>query len=1025
MRPSVFPSTALVCAATIFVSGVWAANICDSWSSSVTYRAGDITLHDGHLWRASLPASVTRRSNAGTCNASRSGDWAVVSPPGPDDADTLLYCNGSSWKVTHPASFTLASKEPASDSPYWTQWSDQEKATLCQDVPALDTTNSSFGDSTAKPLGEVGKWNEEPKQTSRCELATATAVDDGETSCLLPEQFRNAKIHLPRNVTRISKSAFRLCPLAGKEARNVVVYVMDHSGSMSGSDRDPGGIAGTAFQQAMARQYELDSASFAGYIPFSGFVIGRNTIAPTRLDNGGLALVQSQVNADYDHKDGTNFYSPLSLARTWLSAPEFADYNKFIIFMADGEPFRDESAWGNDPAEFAQRVYQLLDSGDFPLIHTIYFGVPESQTGVDLMDSIAHLTHDAEGNKGQFRQLNTVEAMAAAMDTLVRASIKSSSPLELTVINKTTRDTVGVDQSRMKQLVDSTWISVMTSDLPVVAGKNSMELVGRYQNAGATAIPFTIYVDSTYNNVNSRIEGTPFTTSCHELTKLTILDEQAKNVFIFDQTDTVALVRFRPDDRSYGVSLEFSVLSMVTHDTLTVTAPLVSTPQGWLYQARVPLDWTGSALADARLQVADLDSFVVSWEHPDDPQDYIEATQRVLWQLARPDSVALHDVDHDGVLDELKLCFSHAVDSASLAPFRMEFAWIAANGTDTALVQWKDSQKNVSWSADSTCALWALDQSRYAPYTGIPQDDEDWMIHMVLPSQNPAWIDDLDGGAELVVDEMAPVILSANLHVNQTRSKPDTLRIQFSEPIDWNASGDGPLFDFQAGGLLFPALEYDEFSAGRSSFDILYYSGMDADFPVQNGDLVKMVVGDVRITDFAGNSAWKHNPWVTIAGGSHQNVKIVPEVVRVDGDIDSGDEWPQSDNGSKGAFSAIPYDNADEAFEAAKARGNIKVVWGPITFAEPALGEPAPKLSWSVWIFDNIGQYVDDYSGVLDCGAPEIAGRCYTEEGLAERFAWNFRDKHGRLVGAGVYRMRITIGDEVRNFEIGVVRAGK
>ena len=119
----------------------------------------------------------------------------------------------------------------------------------------------------------------------------------------------------------------------------------------------------------------------------------------------------------------------------------------------------------------------------------------------------------------------------------------------------------------------------------------------------------------------------------------------------------------------------------------------------------------------------------------------------------------------------------------------MEFAWLAANGRDTALVQWKDSQKDIVWSADSTCAVWKLDQSRYAPGTGIPEDKEDWLVHMVLPSQNKDWIDDLDGGEELAVDEMAPVILAANLHVNQTRSRPDTLRIQFSEPIDWKASG--------------------------------------------------------------------------------------------------------------------------------------------------------------------------------------------------------------------------------------------
>ncbi|MBO7131258.1 MAG: VWA domain-containing protein, partial [Fibrobacterales bacterium] len=830
---------------------------------------------------------------------------------------------------------------------------------------------------------------------------------------------------LPRNVTRISKSAFRLCPLAGKEARNVVVYLMDHSGSMSGNDRDPSGIAGTAFQQAMARQYELDSASFAGYIPFSGFVIGGKTIAPTRLDNGGLALVQSQVDANYSHKDGTNFISPLKLAKAWLEAPEFDGYNKFIVFMADGAPVRNETTWGDSTSIYARELYQLLGASDFPLTHTIYFGVPESQAGVKLMDSLAHLTRDAEGKKGQFRQLNTVEAVRAAMDTLVQASIKSSSPLELTIINKTTRDTVSVDQSRMKQLVDSTWISVMTSDLPVDSGKNSMELVGRYQNAGATAIPFTIYVDSTYNNTNSRIQGTPFTTSCHEIVKLAILNEQAKSVFVFDQSDTVSLVRFRPDDRSYGISLDFKVKAFGSGDTMTVTATLTSTPQGWLYQARLPLDWSETALPDRRLQVASLDSFRVSWTHPDDPQDHIEATQRVLWQLARPETVALHDVDHNGVLDELEICMIHSVDQSTLDSLTMYFSWPATNGLDTVTVVWDPGAPEISWNSDSSCAYWKLDQSLYAVGTGIPADSEMWEMHMELPSQNRDWLDDLNGGSELVVDEMSPVMLSAELRVDQLRSHPDTLRLRFSEAIDWDASGADSLFlfDFRAGGLLFQALEYSDFELGKSSIDIRYYSGMDADFPIQSGDYAKMAVSNPRITDKAGRKAWTYNPWIQIVGGDHQNVKVIPEVIAVDGQTGEGSEWPQSKNGSRGALSPVYYDNAEEAMRAAKERGNLKIVWGPIRYAQPLVGDPDPVLFWQVWIFDNLGQFVDEYHGVIDCGDVEVAGRCYTEEGMAARFAWNFKDRSGRTVGAGVYTMRISIGNEVRNFQIGVSRS--
>ena len=147
------------------------------------------------------------------------------------------------------------------------------------------------------------------------------------------------------------------------------------------------------------------------------------------------------------------------------------------------------------------------------------------------------------------------------------------------------------------------------------------------------------------------------------------------------------------------------------------------------------------------------------------------------------------------------------------------------------------------------------------------------------------------------------------------------------------------------------------------------------------------------------------------------------EVIAVDGETGEGSEWPQSKNGSRGALSPVYYDNAEDAMRAAKERGNLKIVWGPIRYAQPLVGDPDPVLFWQVWIFDNLGQFVDEYHGTIDCDDPEVAGRCYTEEGMAARFAWNFKDRSGRTVGAGVYTMRIAIGNEVRNFQIGVSRS--
>ena len=127
MRPSLFPLAAAVCAA-VFVPGVWAANICETWSSDSSYHAGDMALHDGHLWRAHLPAAVGTIDTI-SCDRSNRGEWAWVVSYSRHD---LYYCSNSGWQRQTGASFSVKSKEPASNSPYWTQWIDAQMATLCQ-----------------------------------------------------------------------------------------------------------------------------------------------------------------------------------------------------------------------------------------------------------------------------------------------------------------------------------------------------------------------------------------------------------------------------------------------------------------------------------------------------------------------------------------------------------------------------------------------------------------------------------------------------------------------------------------------------------------------------------------------------------------------------------------------------------------------------------------------------------------------------------------------------------------------------
>jgi hypothetical protein len=838
----------------------------------------------------------------------------------------------------------------------------------------------------------------------------------GPGACIFPQQLQGAVLRVPRNVTRFSRNAFRLCGAAGSGPRTAVVYLMDHSFSMTYPTIDPTGIAAGAFHAALRRQAAIDSGSVAGYIPFSTGILG-DTVAPAPLDSAQLARLTTAIHSTYD--GNTNYIAPFELAQQWLARPEYDGWNKLVIFLSDGAP---NEGW----LPSAQLLYQP----DFPAVHGIYLGTSNTDEGIKVVDFLSWLTRDPrDASPGTFHHITTVDELAPVIDQLVQTYVYTATPTSMELVHQQTQVAIAVDQQQLLDLGDTSFSVIMDNNMPLVRGTNTLVLRSTYSAGAPIEISFTVQVSDTIMNRELELQGAPFQTSCYDYNGMTILDSRRLQSDLLDRTDDRCYVQFTTEaSNNYGDSLSFQ-LSAGSGDRQSFAARLQATEadSGFvLYEAEVPLQWMASPTGgDQRLQLDRLDTIDALWQHPDDQRDAIGARQRAFWRLPKLDTLAYFDDDHDGHLDRLSAEFATALHASDLPLLEWKLPWIGAL-SDTVLLAaprnltapWTpaDSLLTPHLSADSLRLEWSLPQDSLDLRTGLEGLAP---AQLVRTSARPDWRAP-DTLTPIQLDRMAPLLRRARVLVDQQRDENpvDTLRLFFTETIDWAGSGEIPLFDFQVrlpGARHHeqrPAYDYTAWFLERpAELRAMMSERRNADFRVHPGDSVRMRSDVPALRDLAGNLAWEENPYVYIDGTLRA---LVVHTVLGEADPDA----LHSDT----AITAHVLPGGTNLEDWLEERGTLGVGWGPIKVARDETDPAKLTFPWSVEIYDIQGQYVARASGVLDCREPAFEAACRDEDGISLAFEWNYRSESGREAGSGVYLFRARLAGDEQLLRLGVRR---
>ena len=208
-------------------------------------------------------------------------------------------------------------------------------------------------------------------------------------------------------------------------------------------------------------------------------------------------------------------------------------------------------------------------------------------------------------------------------------------------------------------------------------------------------------------------------------------------------------------------------------------------------------------------------------------------------------------------------------------------------------------------------------------------------------------------------------------------------------------------------------------------YDIYYYSDETGVLP-SVGDSIRLVPGLLK--DLSGNTPHINNPWVRITGGQRLGVELA-DVVTIG--TEKAMETALQNN-----VTAMPV-SVDMTIK--DVQNTIGLPGHLLTYNLQDLGVTARdslpldsiRITWSVYYFSNIGQFISEAKGVVSCADQAVFGGDCTKNAARIFLAWNGRSHKGRLVGTGAYISKLdwrvkaggeTVGKKYGTYTIGVIR---
>ncbi|WP_407456640.1 hypothetical protein [Fibrobacter sp.] len=409
-----------------------------------------------------------------------------------------------------------------------------------------------------------------------------------------------------------------------------------------------------------------------------------------------------------------------------------------------------------------------------------------------------------------------------------------------------------------------------------------------------------------------------------------------------------------------------------------------------------------------------------------------EVPVKVVDRFPLVNNVEYWDTDGDGVLDRIVAVFDKKLTSKDIdSTLYMTFPWYSYRGM---LIQLQAQPQDMKIDPkDSTRVIWEVSSpTRLAQgVTSISEKLPQATVYTYYSIFGETFVNE---DVAPLVDKMSPVVASATLSYGK---KADTLLVVFSEPIFTKNLKGKDYFSYIHGEEVIELNPSDiEWSSdGRSAK--LIFNGSDGTIMPGDSLVVHKGLKDA-IKDNYGNIAGE-NPQAVIIGGLLNH--LVESTKMGSFNITDGRVFREDENKtytldtiSSVNLRYVPGSTTKEDMEKEGALGQLvqlgerfvpqlldqAQVSADGSYDPSVLDSLKPEdvyISFIVYYFDHLGQYVNDTVITVPCNSPKFGGNCL-ETDKKVFVNWNFKDHKGRFVGTGIYTVQFKMVVRYENKKI-------
>lgn len=543
---------------------------------------------------------------------------------------------------------------------------------------------------------------------------------------------------------------------------------------------DPLGQSAIALHKTVEYQHAISPTSFAGFTGLHKFAA--HQVPPALLNSATLQMLKDSIFID-DYEGKTEFFPSLLVAKRWLLNTTLCKNEKqMIIFISDGAP-TDTAFVDHNGLKCKKYLHLLYDehdscSGLMPPIYGIFLGKEGAANYKPLQDLA-----DTTGGAFHIVPPDQPDSLVGVLRSIIESSFEAP-PLEITLTNESTTpiQTSTVDQSKLIQQVDGSWLLELDSALALLPGYNDLRVeINKTTKNGAKE---TVIHQVTLNSTEHSSELDPhFDEICYDMASLELQNSTAQTTEILTDRDTLctlfmshydkhSLHRFPLTIRSLGTGDEERVLFQ-SKDTVPTSAPeRKRMRQQFLFHSN---DTAGNTAFNDTLETVAIDTIIAIWKHPRNEKDTLTDTFYVRGEeiIFEPQSAQIFDHNEDGSADSIVVTFNRTVPT--LFPLK-EAYWNRTSSTT------KKHNATTSKAVDSTIQFCFSNNQFGFGQTGIKSSlPEDSLPRVIFEK-----VDTYKFPTEELplTDRVGPIPTKAILRRSHPlHGKSDTLQITVSEKL--------------------------------------------------------------------------------------------------------------------------------------------------------------------------------------------------------------------------------------------------